>query len=142
VKTDPLSVIGGKGVFTKELEDALFDRRIDLAVIRWKDLATILPEGLTIAAICKRADPRDALVLGRRLANAGTHQSTVCRRRRLWELPVNAAWPNSKKTFAQRLVFRILRGNVDTRLRKLDGVSMTLWFGMVPVCDGWDLSTA
>src|SRR5216117_2826176 len=71
VKTDPLSVIGGKGVFTKELEDALFDKRIDLAVHSLKDLPTILQEALTIAAICKREDPRDALVLGRRLATAG-----------------------------------------------------------------------
>src|SRR6266487_4645047 len=65
VKTDPLSVIGGKGVFTKELEDALLDERIDIAVHSLKDLPTIMPEGLLIAAICKREDPRDALVLSR-----------------------------------------------------------------------------
>src|SRR5690242_4473977 len=63
VKTDPLSVIGGKGVFTKELEDALLDGRIDLAVHSLKDLPTVLPPGLTISAICKRDDPRDALVV-------------------------------------------------------------------------------
>src|SRR5512144_1062907 len=63
VKTDPLSVIGGKGVFTKELEDALLDGRIDLAVHSLKDLPTILPEGLSISAIGEREDPRDALVL-------------------------------------------------------------------------------
>src|SRR6185503_15764620 len=63
VKSDPLSVIGGKGVFTKELEDALLDERIDMAVHSLKDLPTILPEGLTISAICKRDDPRDALVV-------------------------------------------------------------------------------
>src|SRR6185436_6898395 len=63
VKTDPLTVIGGKGVFTKELEDALLDGRIDLAVHSLKDLPTILPEQLSIAAICEREDPRDALVL-------------------------------------------------------------------------------
>src|SRR6185295_13763888 len=63
VKTDPLSVIGGKGVFTKELEDALLDRRIDLAVHSLKDLPTVLPEGLSISAICEREDARDALVL-------------------------------------------------------------------------------
>src|SRR6476646_10044932 len=63
VKTDPLTVIGGKGVFTKELEDALLDGRIDLAVNSLKDLPTILPQGLTIAAICQREDPRDALVI-------------------------------------------------------------------------------
>ena len=54
VKTDPLSVIGGKGVFTKELEDALLDERIDLAVHSLKDLPTVLPDGLTISAICQR----------------------------------------------------------------------------------------
>src|SRR6185503_8810405 len=63
VKADPLSVIGGKGVFTKELEEALLDHRIDIAVHSLKDLPTILPDTLTIAAICERADPRDALVL-------------------------------------------------------------------------------
>src|SRR5215211_7084694 len=63
VKPDPLSVIGGKGVFTKELEDALLDRRIDIAVHSLKDLPTTLPDTLSSAAICEREDPRDALVL-------------------------------------------------------------------------------
>jgi len=63
VKSDPLTVIGGKGVFTKELEDALIDRRIDIAVHSLKDLPTIVPPQLTIGAICEREDPRDALVL-------------------------------------------------------------------------------
>src|SRR5258707_15586033 len=63
VRSDPLSVIGGKGVFTKELEDALLDGRIDVAVHSLKDLPTNLPDELTISAICAREDPRDALVL-------------------------------------------------------------------------------
>src|ERR1044071_9209699 len=63
VKSEPLSVIGGKGVFTKELEDALLDGRIDIAVHSLKDLPTMLPQGLSISAICEREDPRDALVL-------------------------------------------------------------------------------
>src|SRR5262245_7480649 len=63
VKPDPLAAIGGKGVFTKELEDALLSERIDLAVHSLKDLPTILPDRLNISAICKREDPRDALVL-------------------------------------------------------------------------------
>ena len=62
MKKDTLSVIGGKGVFTKELEDALLDGRIDIAVHSLKDLPTI-PSGLTISAICEREDARDALVL-------------------------------------------------------------------------------
>ena len=57
VKSEPLSVIGGKGVFTKELEDALLDGRIDIAVHSLKDLPTMLPEGLSISAICEREDP-------------------------------------------------------------------------------------
>ena len=65
-KTEPLSVIGGKGVFTKELEEALLDQRIDLAVHSLKDLPTTVPDQLVIAAICKREDPRDALVLAKR----------------------------------------------------------------------------
>ncbi|HXL81169.1 MAG TPA: hydroxymethylbilane synthase [Pyrinomonadaceae bacterium] len=119
VKTDPLSVIGGKGVFTKELEDALFDRRIDLAVHSLKDLPTILPDGLTIAGICKREDPRDALVLGPRLASAGNAS--------IHSLPQKAiVGTSSPRRLAQLihlrndLVFQDLRGNVDTRLRKLD----------------------
>src|SRR6185503_13529770 len=65
VKSDPLSVIGGKGVFTKELEDALLAGRIDIAVHSLKDLPTVLPDGLAISAICEREDARDALVLRR-----------------------------------------------------------------------------
>ncbi|MBA2705669.1 MAG: hydroxymethylbilane synthase [Blastocatellia bacterium] len=119
VKTDPLSVIGGKGVFTKELEDALFDGRIDLAVHSLKDLPTILPEGVTISAICKREDPRDALVLGRKAQNTGNAS--------IASLPKKAiVGTSSPRRLAQLkhlrndLVFADVRGNVDTRLRKLD----------------------
>jgi hydroxymethylbilane synthase len=118
VKTEPLSVIGGKGVFTKELEDALLDGRIDGAVHSLKDLPTIIPEALVIAAICKREDPRDGLVLGRNLVNADPSIQTLPRKavvgtsspRRLAQL----------KHLRNDLVFKDLRGNVDTRLRKLD----------------------
>lgn len=118
VKTEPLSVIGGKGVFTKELEDALLDGRIDLAVHSLKDLPTIIPEALIIAAICKREDPRDALVLGRMRDNAVTSIASLPQQavigtsspRRLAQL----------KHLRNDLVFQDLRGNVDTRLRKLD----------------------
>jgi hydroxymethylbilane synthase len=118
VKTDPLSVIGGKGVFTKELEDALLEARIDLAVHSLKDLPTVIPEALTLAAICKREDPRDALVLGRKSDNALLSIATLPQQavigtsspRRLTQL----------KHLRGDLVFKDLRGNVDTRLRKLD----------------------
>ena len=116
--SDPLSVIGGKGVFTKELEEALLDSRIDIAVHSLKDLPTILPGGLTIAAICKREDPRDALVLPRKPEGAQAS---------LRSLPHGVTvGTSSPRRLAQLqhlrgdLIIRELRGNVDTRLRKLD----------------------
>jgi hydroxymethylbilane synthase len=118
VKNDPLSVIGGKGVFTKELEDALLDGRIDLAVHSLKDLPTILPEGLSISAICEREDARDALVL--RSGFEVEHAS-------LAGLPVGAVvGTSSQRRLSQLKALRgdvsvaDLRGNVDTRIRKLD----------------------
>ena len=119
VKTDPLSVIGGKGVFTKELEDALLAGHIDLAVHSLKDLPTIVPDDLIIAAICKREDPRDALVLGEKLDNA-TNASIEGLPR---EAVVGTSSPRrlaQLKHLRADLVFEDLRGNVDTRLRKLD----------------------
>ena len=116
VKSDPLSVIGGKGVFTKELEDALLDQRIDIAVHSLKDLPTTLPERLSISAICEREDPRDALVL-RAASEAGSivdlAQGAVVgtsSQRRLAQL----------KALRPDVVVNDLRGNVDTRIRKLD----------------------
>src|SRR5215204_2072506 len=116
VKNDPLSVIGGKGVFTKELEDALLDGRIDMAVHSLKDLPTILADGLTIAAICEREDARDALVL-----RAGSDG------RSLMDLPEGAIVGTSSqrrlaqlKALRRDVEVRDLRGNVDTRIRKLD----------------------
>jgi hydroxymethylbilane synthase len=116
IKSDPLSVIGGKGVFTKELEDALLDRRIDLAVHSLKDLPTTLPEGLSISSIGKRSDPRDALVL----KEPGDISS-------LRDLPPGAVIGTSSprrlaqlKSLRPDLDVKDLRGNVDTRLRKLD----------------------
>ncbi|MEP6707345.1 MAG: hydroxymethylbilane synthase [Pyrinomonadaceae bacterium] len=121
VKTDPLSVIGGKGVFTKELEDALLDGRTDIAVHSLKDLPTILSDKLIIAAICKREDPRDALVLGRLTQISGGVNPSVA------ALPKEATIGTSSprrlaqlKNLRSDLVFKDLRGNVDTRLRKLD----------------------
>jgi hydroxymethylbilane synthase len=118
VKSDPLSVIGGKGVFTKEIEDALLDGRIDIAVHSLKDLPTILPEGLSITAICEREDPRDALVLA---AGSGFDATA------LGNLPRGAiVGTSSQRRLAQLrcwrddLVIKDLRGNVDTRIRKLD----------------------
>ena len=118
VKTDPLSVIGGKGVFTKELEDALLGRRIDIAVHSLKDLPTIVPEGLILAAISEREDPRDAVVLP---------QDSELRCESLADLLMGAVvGTSSPRRLAQvkhlrpDIEIRELRGNVDTRLRKLD----------------------
>jgi len=116
IKPDPLSVIGGKGVFTKELEDALLDQRIDLAVHSLKDLPTTLPYGLSISSIGERSDPRDALVL----KDARNISS-------LLDLPLGAVVGTSSqrrlaqlKSLRPDITVKDLRGNVDTRLRKLD----------------------
>jgi hydroxymethylbilane synthase len=118
VKTEPLSVIGGKGVFTKELEDALLDGRIDIAVHSLKDLPTILPERLAISAICEREDARDALVLRSDLNIGGSS---------LLNLPEGAVVGTSSqrrlaqlKALRRDVIVTDLRGNVDTRIRKLD----------------------
>lgn len=114
----PLAVIGGKGVFTKEIEEALLDGRIDLAVHSLKDLPTILPGGLQLSAISEREDARDALILS---IGSSTPDATI------ESLPEGAVvGTSSQRRMAQlkhlRRDIRIkdLRGNVDTRLRKLD----------------------
>src|SRR5256714_4953195 len=114
----PLALIGGQGAFTKELEVALLDRRADIAVHSLKDLPTIIPEGLAITATPEREDPRDALVL---------RADTDARAASIKNLPEGATvGTSSLRRIAQlrhlRPDVRIkdLRGNVDTRLRKLD----------------------
>jgi hydroxymethylbilane synthase len=109
----PLGEIGGKGVFVKEIEDALLRGEIDIAVHSMKDVPTEIPVGLTMAAICERQDPRDALVSaqGEKLAGlpSGARVGTSSLRRRA---QLAHARPD--------LEFVELRGNVDTRLKKLD----------------------
>jgi len=106
----PLAKVGTKGLFTKEIEEALLDGRADLAVHSLKDLPTELPAGLVLAATPAREDPRDALV-GRRLADlpAGAKLGTSSLRR--------AA---QLRTVRPDLRIEPVRGNLDTRLRKLD----------------------
>ena len=112
VQDRKLMEIGGKGLFTKEIEEALLDGRIDCAVHSMKDMPTWLPDGLTIGAMLAREDPRDAL-----FARTGT---------RIAELPRGATVGTaSLRRQAQLLALRPdlkvvpLRGNVETRLRKL-----------------------
>jgi hydroxymethylbilane synthase len=106
----PLAKVGTKGLFTKEIEEALLDGRADLAVHSLKDLPTELPEGLVLAAVPEREDPRDAVV-GRKLA----------------DLPLSAKVGTSSLRRAAQLrqlrpdlQVESVRGNLDTRLRKLD----------------------
>ncbi|WP_235509935.1 hydroxymethylbilane synthase [Variovorax sp. Root473] len=108
-----LSKVGGKGLFVKELEAALEDGRADIAVHSLKDVPMELPEGFTLACVLEREDPRDALVSPRYAS--------------LDELPQGAVIGTSSLRRvvllrAQRPDLRIepLRGNLDTRLRKLD----------------------
>jgi len=106
----PLAKVGGKGLFTKEIEEALLAGAIDLAVHSLKDLPAEIPEGLTLAAIPEREDPRDALV-GRSLSDlgAGAKIGTSSLRRSA-----------QLHALGRGFVTENLRGNVDTRLRKLD----------------------
>lgn len=113
----PLAELGqalqGKGVFTKVLDDALLDGRIDLAVHSYKDVPTQLPHGITIAAILRREDPRDVLVArnGTAFLKKPTYPGIVAtgsvRRRAQWL----ARYPSHQTVD--------LRGNVNTRLKKV-----------------------
>ena len=104
----------GKGLFTKELEEGLFEASIDIAVHSLKDLPTELPPGLHVSAICEREDVRDALVTTDKTAT-------------LADLPEGARIGTSSlrrqaqlKSIRSDFVVEPIRGNVDTRLRKLD----------------------
>ncbi len=105
--------IGGKGLFVKELEDALADGRADIAVHSMKDVPMHLPAGFALAAILERADPRDAFVSvkyrGLEQLPPGARVGTSSLRR---ECQLRARHP--------QLAIEALRGNVQTRLRKLD----------------------
>jgi hydroxymethylbilane synthase len=113
-----LAAIGGKGLFIKELEVAIEEQRADIAVHSMKDVPAELPSGFEIAAVLPRADPRDALI-------------SVAAVARLEDLPRGACvGTSSLRRQAQLCALRpdlrivALRGNVDTRLRKLDEGTM------------------
>jgi len=110
----PLSKIGGKGLFVKEIEEALLERRVDLAVHSMKDVPAELPEGLTLSAFPEREDPHDAFI-------SAEHKA-------LEQLPQRVrVGTGSLRRAAQLLHIRPdlemvpVRGNVDTRLRRLEG---------------------
>ncbi|PID04099.1 MULTISPECIES: hydroxymethylbilane synthase [unclassified Sporosarcina] len=107
-----LSKVGGKGLFVKEIQQALFDKEIDFAVHSMKDMPAVIPDGLTVGCIPKRVDPRDAYI-------ANDHV-------RFMDLPVGAVvGTSSLRRSSQLLMLRPdieikwIRGNIDTRLRKL-----------------------
>lgn len=109
----PLAKIGGKGLFVKELEVAMLEGRADIAVHSMKDVPVDFPEGLGLSVICEREDPRDAFV-------SNHYQS-------LEELPIGAVVgtcslrrQSQLKEIRPDIVIKDLRGNVNTRLIKLD----------------------
>lgn len=108
-----LSKVGGKGLFVKELETALEDRRADLAVHSLKDVPMELPDGFALAAVLEREDPRDAFVSPRFAALAELPRGAVVGTSSLRRVVQIAA-------LRPDLVIEPLRGNLDTRLRKLD----------------------
>jgi len=117
IQDAPLAKIGGKGLFVKEIEEALTQKRIDLAVHSIKDVPIELPESLHLSAITKREDPRDVLISKERT--------------RLKDLPPKAKiGTSSLRRQAQLLHFRSdfeiapLRGNLDTRLKKMETMNL------------------
>jgi hydroxymethylbilane synthase len=134
----PLAQVGGKGLFVKEIEEALLRHEADIAVHSMKDVPTDFPDGLHLAVVCEREDPRDALIVNKKLkgeikksnpplppfskgGQGGITQSLI------FSLPQNAKiGTSSLRRSCQLLSLRPdlkieqLRGNLDTRLRKLD----------------------
>jgi uroporphyrinogen III methyltransferase/synthase len=111
LKDKPLDNVGGKGLFTREIDTALLEGRIDIAVHSLKDMPAMLAEGLCIAAFCAGDDPRDALVLPAGGAEFDLARPVGCSaKRRIVQL--NALYPGVNCA--------LVRGNVPTRLAKLD----------------------
>lgn len=114
----PLAEIGGKGLFTKEIEAALLDGRIDLAVHSMKDMPTVLPDGLIIPAVLPREDPRDVLILNAALAAGCRSIAGLPEGARIG----TASLRRMAQLKAQRpdLVVETLRGSVGTRLERIE----------------------
>ena len=114
----PLAKVGGKGLFVKEIEEALLSGGADLAVHSMKDVPTDFPEGLLLPVICRREDPRDAFIRS---------QKSEVRSQKFKDLPNGSVIGTSSLRRACQLLslrpdlkIEQLRGNLDTRLRKLD----------------------
>ncbi|MTI42893.1 hydroxymethylbilane synthase [Roseibium hamelinense] len=113
IQDRPLSEVGGKGLFTKEIEEALLDSRIDLAVHSSKDMPTVLPDGLALTAFLPREDVRDAFISPKAKTLAGLPEGAVV---------------GSSSLRRQAMIKRLrpdidvvmYRGNLQTRLRKLE----------------------
>jgi hydroxymethylbilane synthase len=117
IQDAPLAKIGGKGLFVKEIEEALIQKRIDLAVHSIKDVPTELPEGLYLSVITKREDPRDVFIskdgIGLKDLPQGARIGTSSLRRQAQLLH-----------FRDDFVVIPLRGNLDTRLKKLKTLNL------------------
>ncbi|HYB61511.1 MAG TPA: hydroxymethylbilane synthase [Methylomirabilota bacterium] len=109
----PFGQVGLKGMFIKELEDALLDGRVDLAVHSLKDVPSVLPDALTLAAICEREDVRDAL-----LSRSGQTLDHLPRGARIGTSSLRRL--SQLRHYRPDLRMRELRGNLDTRLAKLE----------------------
>ena len=123
----PLSGIGSRALFTRQIDDAMLAGRIDLAVHSLKDLPTVLPDGIALAAVSEREDPRDALVSRdggpwATLAEGATVATSSLRRR--------------AQLLHRRPDLRVadIRGNVDTRLAKLE--ARAEWSAIILACAG------
>jgi len=112
-----LAKVGGKGLFVKEIENALLDNSVDIAVHSMKDVPTALPDGLFIAVICEREDPRDAFVARKVKSFAQLPQGAVVG---------TSSLRRQTQILSRRPDLKIisLRGNVGTRLRKLEEMEM------------------
>ena len=120
----PLSQVGGKRLFVKEIEDALVRGEIDLAVHSAKDMPAILPDGLTVAAVLPREDPLDAVVLPSTVQPPVSYSRIEDLIAEIGQSPVVGTGSVRRVAQLIRLVpgarFEAIRGNLDTRLRKLD----------------------
>src|SRR5262249_30257314 len=117
VQDRPLADAGGKGLFTKEIEEALLSGTIDFAVHSSKDIPAVLPHGLTLAAFLPREDPRDALVSREaKSIRALPHNALVGTSSPRRQALLKRARPD--------LRIAPLRGNVETRLRKIEAGEM------------------